>query len=80
MRIIRKAIVKHVLTKPELASSGTTPAEVEDTEILPLAEVERRYLERVIARYDGDRKSLAQRLGLSERTLYRTLQALQAGH
>ncbi len=65
---------------PELASSGTTPAEVEDTEILPLAEVERRYLERVIARYDGDRKSLAQRLGLSERTLYRKLQALQAGH
>jgi DNA-binding NtrC family response regulator len=45
-------------------------------EILPLDELERRYLQGVVARYEGDRKELAALLGVSERTLYRKLQGL----
>ncbi len=41
--------------------------------ILPLEEVERRYLAWASAEFDGDRKALASKLGLSERTLYRKL-------
>jgi two-component system response regulator HydG len=48
-----------------------------DNEIITLAENERRYLLRVLAAYPDDRKSLAKRLGLSKRTLYRKLQVLQ---
>ncbi|MFW2389754.1 MAG: sigma 54-interacting transcriptional regulator, partial [Polyangiales bacterium] len=48
-------------------------------ELLPLEEVERRYLRWVHETHDGDRKALAERLGVSERTLYRKLrQALQS--
>ncbi len=39
----------------------------------PLAEVERDYLRWAAAVHRGDRRSLARRLGLSERTLYRKL-------
>ena len=47
--------------------------------MLPLAEVERRYLRWVYAAHGGDRKALAERLGVSERTLYRKLrQALES--
>lgn len=42
-------------------------------EIMPLEEVERRYLDWASKRFDGDRRALAKRLGLSERTLYRKL-------
>jgi len=48
-----------------------------DGEIISLEENERRYLLRVIATYPDDRESLAKCLGLSKRTLYRKLQALQ---
>lgn len=49
-------------------------------ELLPLEEVERRYLRWVSATHSGDRKALAERLGVSERTLYRKLrQALGPG-
>ena len=49
-------------------------------ELLPLEEVERRYLRWVSATHPGDRKALAERLGVSERTLYRKLrQALGTG-
>ncbi len=41
--------------------------------VLPLDEVEHRYLRSVEARYEGDRRELAERLGVSERTLYRKL-------
>ncbi len=51
--------------------------ETGDDEVLPLEEVERRYLRRVSLRFTGDRRELARRLGISERTLYRKLQ--QAG-
>jgi DNA-binding NtrC family response regulator len=45
--------------------------------ILPLAEVERRYLARVLASWRGDRRELARLLGVSERTLFRKLKALK---
>lgn len=42
---------------------------------LPLDELERRYLRWLLARFDGDRKSLATSLNLGMRTLYRKLKA-----
>lgn len=45
--------------------------------ILPLEDVEKHYLQWVNAHYQGDKRSLANQLGLSERTLYRKLQSLQ---
>ena len=41
--------------------------------IVPLATAERRYLQWALAHHGGDRKSLAEQLGISERTLYRKL-------
>ena len=46
--------------------------------LLPLEEVEHRYLRWVHETHRGDRKALAEKLGVSERTLYRKLrQALE---
>lgn len=42
-------------------------------EIVPLEEAERRYVRQALAALAGDRKELARRLGISERTLYRKL-------
>jgi DNA-binding NtrC family response regulator len=50
----------------------------EQEEILPLDVVEQRYLERVVRHYSGDRRELAAKLGVSERTFYRKLSALQS--
>jgi len=44
-----------------------------ETEIMPLAEVEKNYLARVASEYGGDREALAEALGISRRTLYRKL-------
>ena len=49
------------------------------SELLSLEEVERRYLRWVHEIHPGDRRALAERLGVSERTLYRKLRhALEA--
>ena len=49
------------------------------SDLLSLEEVERRYLRWVHEMYPGDRSALAERLGVSERTLYRKLrQALES--
>ena len=56
---------------------GAVASANHDGEIITLEENERRYLLRVLATYRDDRNSLAKRLGLSKRTLYRKLQALQ---
>ena len=45
-------------------------------QVLPLDTLEKHYLQWVSAHYQGDKRSLAQQLGLSERTLYRKLQSL----
>ena len=53
--------------KKEIA--GTSPME----EIAPLVNLEKRYLAWAAEHFEGDRKTLAERLGISERTLYRKL-------
>ena len=47
-------------------------------EVVPLAEMEHRYLQWALAHFQGDRAQLARRLGMSERTLYRKLHHLQS--
>jgi two-component system response regulator HydG len=42
-------------------------------EVVPLEEAERRYLRWAESAFEGSKKELAQRLGISERTLYRKL-------
>ncbi|HUX64929.1 sigma-54 interaction domain-containing protein [Sulfuricella sp.] len=44
-----------------------------DQEILSLDEAERRYVRRALRQLGGDKRELARRLGVSERTLYRKL-------
>ena len=41
--------------------------------ILPLEQAEQRYLQWALAQHNGDRAALAEKLGISERTLYRKL-------
>lgn len=50
------------------------------SDIVTLAEAERRYLEWALASFRGERKALAERLGISERSLYRKLRAVTACH
>jgi transcriptional regulator with PAS, ATPase and Fis domain len=54
---------------PELPHTGAAG------DIVPLDEAERHYVRQALARLGGDRKELARRLGISERTLYRKLAA-----
>ena len=49
-------------------------------EVLPLDEMEGRYLRWALAHFHGDRSELADRLGMSERTLYRKLRHLHETH
>jgi transcriptional regulator with PAS, ATPase and Fis domain len=65
---------------PKACRAGAAEATAHDSdEIVTLEEHERRYLLRVLATHPDDRESLAKRLGLSRRTLFRKLQALQLG-
>jgi two-component system response regulator HydG len=56
-------------------------SEIEPTDpgsaLMSLAQVERRYVEKVLALYQGDRQDLARGLGISERTLYRKLKLVR---
>ncbi|MGD2073391.1 MAG: sigma-54-dependent Fis family transcriptional regulator [Gammaproteobacteria bacterium] len=64
----------------EVRSAGAEPGDgpLPDTEeIVPLEEMERRYLSQVVARFQGDRDSLADKLGISRRTLFRKLRDLR---
>jgi transcriptional regulator with PAS, ATPase and Fis domain len=62
---------------PALAGDGQTApggtADMEGADVVPLDVAERRYLQWALAHHGGDRKALARRLGISERTLYRKL-------
>lgn len=64
----------HCCEDPSIRAPGTP----DDETILPLEVVEQRYLAQVAARFQGDRDTLARRLGISTRTLFRKLQQLQA--
>jgi transcriptional regulator with PAS, ATPase and Fis domain len=46
-------------------------------EVVSLEEMERQYLQRISAQHQGDRRTLAEKLGISERTLFRKLQRLK---
>jgi transcriptional regulator with PAS, ATPase and Fis domain len=62
--------MKSGMPKNEMPETpATSPAE----EIAPLASLEKRYLAWAVENFEGDRKALAGRLGVSERTLYRKL-------
>ncbi len=58
--------------QPEGAGDGSWPW---GEDVIPLEEVERRYLRWSARHFAGERRELAARLGLSERTLYRRLEA-----
>jgi DNA-binding NtrC family response regulator len=60
--------------------NGKPRSPLVDEELLPLAEVELHYLRWAVSRFHGDKKELAHRLGLSERTLYRRLRCLREAH
>jgi two-component system response regulator HydG len=57
-------------------ASATVSAQT-DEEIVSLAEAEQRYLRRLLATTDLDRRQLAEKLGISERALYRKLANLR---
>jgi len=48
-----------------------------NNEIIPLEDLESRYLKSILTTSNEDKKTLATKLGLSERTLYRKLQQLR---
>jgi transcriptional regulator with PAS, ATPase and Fis domain len=63
----------------DMAATNNTNATLQlsdSTNILPLDEIERRYLLQVISTFQGDRDQLANKLGISKRTLFRKLQNL----
>ena len=65
---------------PECACSGDGQLPPgQDDAIIPLEEAEARYLRWAVARFPGERRELAQQLGISERSLYRKLQQLDRG-
>jgi len=66
---------------PECRNDGDAPPNHHflGEKVLPLEELETRYLSWVSARFPGDRTELAEQLGLSERTLYRKLSRLRNG-
>ncbi len=64
---------------PEYVRGSEAQANSDPDEIRSLEDVENRYLSRTLARYTGDRKSLAAKLGISERALYRKISGLRKG-
>jgi transcriptional regulator with PAS, ATPase and Fis domain len=69
----------HLPTSVRDAGITTADEHLHDNgEILPLEEIERRYLAQVMSTFQGDRDSLADKLGISKRTLFRKLQNLRA--
>jgi two-component system response regulator HydG len=66
---------EHVSEVCEGGGPPAVPARFHD--VVPLQEMETRYLQWAAAAFPGDRRSLAAALGLSERTLYRKLQATE---
>jgi two-component system response regulator HydG len=63
--------------EPTLDLPGIAPVVPQqgDTEWLTLEGLERRYLNWAVANHPGDRQSLARRLGIGERTLFRKLKS-----
>ncbi|MGF1510045.1 MAG: sigma-54 interaction domain-containing protein [Myxococcota bacterium] len=66
------------LQAPNIAAEEPTPSAPWPDALLPLEEAVRHYLRWAARTHQGDRASLAKRLGMSERTLYRRLKAATA--
>ena len=64
---------------PECSCVTTTSAHLFDpgANIITLEQAEQRYLQNALANFNGDKKALAAKLGISERTLYRKLQEME---
>ncbi len=58
---------------PNAAAACQMPLPLDTDTILRIADVETRYIQWLGSRFDGSRADLADRLGISERTLYRRL-------
>ncbi|MGE5242555.1 MAG: sigma-54 interaction domain-containing protein [Bacteroidota bacterium] len=76
--IAADGIVFSAATGPAPNADGARPNPAEpavsaDAAPLSIREVEIRYLNELLARYDGQRRPVAQAMGISERTLYRKL-------
>jgi DNA-binding NtrC family response regulator len=65
-------LVEH-LPDEVVASAASGIAQSRPGEIVTLEEAEKRYLRWALATFHGDRRALAERLGLTERTLYRKI-------
>ncbi len=69
--------VTHMSELPERMRQSTrtvTPDAEEPSTLIPLAEVEKRYILRVMAALKGNKRQAAETLGLDRSTLYRKLQ------
>jgi DNA-binding NtrC family response regulator len=63
---------------PEDCSCTATAATADETDdIITLEENEQRYLAALLKRFSGDRTELADRLGISQRTLFRKISGLE---
>ena len=74
-------IVLEDLPETLLTQGGDGPVRTPDhvSELVPLAEVERKYIRRVLALVDGNKSRAAEILGLDRRTLYRKLKRYEKG-
>ncbi|MCU0935311.1 MAG: sigma-54-dependent Fis family transcriptional regulator [Gammaproteobacteria bacterium] len=70
--------LEHLPRDCACSGGGDGVADLFDCGVVPLEVVERRYLMRVLRSFQGDRRELAARLGVSERTLYRKLEGIQS--
>lgn len=71
---------EHLPDTCRAGNGGGRPVAAGDR-ILPLSQVESRYLQWAAARFDGDNATLARKLGVGERTLYRKLRRIrESGH
>ncbi|MDD5404606.1 MAG: sigma 54-interacting transcriptional regulator [Sulfuricella sp.] len=64
---------QHLPDAPALTHDAPALPQAAEEDILPLEEIERRYVRQALQRLGGDKRELARRLGMSERTLYRKL-------
>jgi transcriptional regulator with PAS, ATPase and Fis domain len=58
----------------DLAPVPSAPENRQQQEVVPLDQAERRYVRWALERMNGDKRALANALGISERTLYRKLE------
>lgn len=68
---------EHLPEECRIGADSHRPSGPMPFDIMPLDKVEGRYLRWVLARFHGEKRQLAERLGVSERTLYRKLQGLK---